>query len=200
MKMDNPFNKGKRQQQVDENIIQPVRFLQEEQSNKKIKPFYILDEHPNDKYKFAILSSTENGKYVRGGMLFFNFNGIEIYTELNNAIFIDMIQKTVFIKDYHKVKEEITPVDAEHRQYIILMKCIEDEDYYIWEAMTGRTATYQYIVDNIDELGIDPNNSFVLVETVPYKDALSVADFVRYLKNAEYVEDDGFDIDEYIID
>ena len=58
---------------------------------------------------------------------------------------------------------------------------------------------YNYIVDNIEELAIDPEKSFILVENVPYKDALTVAEFVRYLKNAELVDiDDGFDIDEYI--
>lgn len=194
-------NIGKRQAQANNKIVEPIKFVQEEQKDKKIKPFYTLENHPNDKYRFAILSSTENGKYIRGGMLFFEFNGIEIYTELNNAIFVDLIHKTCFIKDYHKVKEEITPVDAEQRQYIILMSS-EDENgdqIYTWEAMTGRTTMYEYIVDNIDELGIDPEKSFILVETVPYKDALTVTEFVKYLKNAEYVPDDGFDIDEYII-
>ena len=199
--MTNPFNnKGKRQIQADQ-PIEPIRFLSEEQNNKKvINPFYIVEDHPNDKYRFAILSSTENGKYVRGGMLFFNFNGIEIYTELNNAIFIDLHNKTCFIKDYHKVTEEITPTDPEQRQYIILIKgCDNDGDYYVWEAMTGRSTMYNYIVDNIDEMGIEPNESFVLTENVPYKDALTVAAFIRYLKNAELVPDDGFEIDEYII-
>ena len=53
--------------------------------------------------------------------------------------------------------------------------------------------------DILEELGIEPNESFVLTENVPYKDALTVAAFIRYLKNAEIVRDDGFDIDEYIL-
>ena len=191
------LNKGKRQRQVDEGIIQPIKFVDPKQ-DIKINPFFIMEDHPNDKYRFAILSSTENGKYVKGGMLAFNFNGVEIYTELNNAIFVDMINKTLFIKDYHKVKEEITPKDAEQRQYIILMKCEGEQDVYTWEAMTGRTSIYRFIVDNIDELNFNPEESYVLVETVPYKDALTVANFVRYLKNGELVPEDGFDIEEYI--
>ena len=87
------FFKGKRQKQVDEGIIQPIKFVDPKQ-DIKINPFFIMEDHPNDKYRFAILSSTENGKYVKGGMLAFNFNGVEIYTELNNAIFVDMINKT----------------------------------------------------------------------------------------------------------
>lgn len=195
--MDNLFNKGKKQLAA-EQPIEPIRFLSDKQNNK-ISPFYLVEDHPNDKYRFAILSSTENGKYVRGGMLYYKFNGIEIYTELNNAIFVDLLNKTCFIKDYHKVTESITPKDPEERQYIILMNIHDQEgEQYLWEAMTGRTTMYDYIVDNIDELGIDPENSFVLTENVPYKDALSVANFIRYLKNSEMVPDDGFDIEEYI--
>lgn len=195
--MDKFFNKGKRQEQADK-PIQPFSFVDKDKPYI-INPFYIVEDHPNDKNRFAILKTTENGKYVRGGMLYFNFRGIEIHTELNNAIFVDLINNTVFIKDYQKVIEEITPVDPEKRQYIIMMKC-EDEngEYYTWESMQGRTSMYEYIADNIDSLNIDPEGSIVLTENVPYRDALTVAQFVRYLKNAEYVDDDGFDIDEYI--
>ena len=178
--------------------INPITFVDKDK-HPVINPFYVLEDHPNDKNRFAILSTTENGKYVRGGMLVFTFNGIEIYTELKNAIFVDIPNKTVFIKDYSKVVEEITPKDPEERQYILLMKCTEDDqDVYFWEAMTGRLTAYEYIVNNIDELLIDPDNSFVLVENVPYKDALSISNFIRYLKNADLVEEDGFDIEEYI--
>lgn len=195
--MENPFYKGKRQAQTDK-AINPFKFVDKDKP-LVINPFYIAEEHPNDQNKFAILKTTENGKYVRGGMLYFNMRGIEIYTELNNAIFVDLINNTLFIKEYQKVLEEITPKDPEKRQYIIMMTC-EDEDgqYFSWEAMEGRTTMYNYIVENIESLGISPNESFVLTENVPYKDALTVAEFIRYLKNAEYVEDDGFDIEEYI--
>lgn len=188
---------GKRQQQVNKKIITPIQFVDKE--TYKFKPFYSIEDHPNDHNKFAILSTTENGKYVVGGMLHFNFNGVDIYTDINNAIFVDLSSKIVFIKDYHKVQEEITPADPENRQYILLMKVNNpNREEYIWEAMQGRLSTYQYIQDNIDELDIDPENSFVLVDTVPYKDALSIAGFVRYLKNAELVDiNDGFDIDDY---
>ena len=106
---------GKRQQQVNENkIIEPIKFVDKE--TFRFDPIVILDERPNDKDRFAILASTETGKYVRGDMLYFNFNGVDIYTEINNAIFVDTRNKTVFIKDYHKVKEEITPTNPEERQ------------------------------------------------------------------------------------
>ena len=194
--MEWPNNIGKRQAQVDSKIISPVTFLPK---GKKINPFYSLEDHPNDKNKFAILSSTENGKYVIGNMLCFKYNGVEIITEVTNAIFVDNVAKSVFIKDYHRVKEEITPADPEERQYILLLKLNNPRrEEYVWEAMQGRLTAYNYIQDNIDEMEFDPEESFVLVDTVPYKDALTVAAFVRYLKNAELVDiNDGFDIDDY---
>ena len=194
--MDNLLKPGKRQAQVDSKIVSPISFVDK---SKGINPFYVLENHPNDKNKFAILSTTENGKYVQGGMLRFVFNGVEIITEINNAIFVDTVTKTVFIKDYSKVKEEITPVDPEERQYILLLKVNNPRrEEYVWEAMQGRLTTYYYIQDNIDEMEFDPDNSYVLVETVPYKDALTVSNFVRYLKNAELVDvNDGFDIEDY---
>ena len=54
-----------------------------------------------------------------------------------------------------------------------------NEEIFQWESMTGRIETYNYIVDNIEIMGIDPKESFVLTENVPYKDALTIADFVR---------------------
>lgn len=192
------FNKGKLQARADNPIKKPLIFY-DDKDNIKINPIYMIEDHPNDQNRFAILRTTENGKYVRGGMLYFKLGGFEIYTEINNALFVDLTNKTVFIKEYQKVIEEITPVDPEKRQYIIMMKCCDqDSDYYLWEAMEGRSTMYSYIVDNIDSQNIDPQKSFVLTENVPYKDALTVYQFIQYLKNADLVEDDGFDIDEWV--
>lgn len=195
--MSNPFEKaGKFQKKVSE-PINPLFHVSDE--NKTIEPFIAIDNHPNDEDHFAILRTTENGKYVMGGLLRFVFNGVDIATDINNVIFIDRINKSVYIKDYSKVVEEITPPDPEERQYIILYTYSDqDGDQHLWEAMSGRNTTYEWIRDNIDELGFNPDDSFVLVETVPYKDALSVTQFVEYIKNSGFVEsDDEFDIQNY---
>lgn len=187
------FNSGKRQEEADKKIITPVRFV----DNKTlINPVYYPEDHPNDARRFAILKTTENGKYVKSGMLVFRVNGVELYTDLNNALFIDLNNNTVFIKDYEKVLNEISPEDPEKRQYILLMTC--DGDNYVWEAMTGRSTAYQYIVDNIDSMSILPDKSFILTENVPYKDSITMTAFIRYLKNGNLVDDDGFDIEEYV--
>ena len=191
---------GKRiiqQQEEQKKGINP--FISLNKSNT-VKPFKTLDETINDEKQFAILRTTENGKYVRGGQLWFAMNGVEIYTDIDNIIYVDLRNHTFIVKNGNKVIEEITPQDPEKRQYVLLMKCIDDNgvEYFKWESMTGRKYCYNYIVDNIDLLSIYPNESFVLTENVALKDALSIAEFVRYLQNSELVEKDGFDIDEYI--
>lgn len=192
----NPF--GKFQQKAD-NAIDPIYHLDPE--NPIIDPLIMIEDHPNDDDHFAILKTTENGKYVHAGLLQFDFMGINITTEINNVIFVDRTRKAIFIKNYDKVTEEIKPVDPETRQYIIMYTGCDEygDDIHKWEAMQGRKQTYEWIQDNIDDLEIDPENSYVLVETVPYKDALTITQFVKYLQNAGLVdESDSFDIDNYI--
>lgn len=200
MKNDNNyFGIGKR-------IIQ-----QEEAKNKPINPFIQLKEGEvpkalvnieqeiNGSTRFAILKTTENGKYVKGGMLTFKLGDVSIITEIDNIIFVDTINMTLFVKKNEIVADAVAPTNPEERQYIIMMTCNDSSgEYYSWEAMTGRQTAYEYIVDNIDECGIDPEKSFVLTENVPYKDALTVSGFVKYLKNSELIPEDGFDIDNYI--
>ena len=192
--MDNNNHLGKRIANQS-NIKTPFTFTE----SRKIKPFVNLNETPNGEKRFAILRTTENGKYVRGDKLWFKLDGVEIYTDINSIIFVDMVSKTFVVQSADKILKEIIPEDPNHRQYILLMKRYEsNEEIFQWESMTGRIETYNYIVDNIEIMGIDPKASFVLTENVPYKDALTIADFVRYLKNSELVENDGFEIDDYI--
>ena len=190
--------KGKFQKQADEKIIDPI-FFYKDAVNHIVKPTYNLDDHPNEKYKFAILRSTENGKYVVGGLLHFELNGVQINTELNNVILVDLLNKTVLIKEFDKINETISPEDPEERQYIILMSCINEEtgeDEYRWEAMQGRSTMYKYIADNEDMLEIDPDKSLILTDNVAFKDALTVRQFVRYVKNKGMFENDGLEFDD----
>lgn len=191
---------GKFQNIADNPIRSPIKFLSEEQQSKGVKPIYFQQDHPNDDRKFAILASTENGKYLKGGLLTFNLNGITIMTEPTNVIFVDLNNKTAFIREFNKVNKVIAPDNAEEKQYILLIKTeVDGEDIYCWEALSGRKAAYEYIRDAI-EAGdpLDVENSFVLVDSVPYKDALNMIQFVNYIKNAELVEEDGFVIEEYL--
>lgn len=150
--------------------------------------------------RFAILKTTENGKYMRGNMLYYCLNGVEIYTESTNVIFVDLKNNTVFIKDYEKVTNEIAPVDPEQKQYIMLYTDLGYEDDNVefplrWEAVSGRSVAYENIKANAPVIDID--KSLVLVETVAFKDCLTVRQFVDYLKNGNLIDDESFDINDY---
>lgn len=177
-------------------VVSPISFSK----NFRENPISFMQKDINKELNFAILKTTDGGKYVRGNMLFYSLNGVEVYTDMNNIIFVDVENNTMFIREYEKVINEINPEDPELKQYIVLYTDLGyDEDDSIplrWEAVQGRTKAYENIKINAPAIDID--RSLVLVETVAFKDALSVRDFVQYIKNADMVEEDGFDIDSFI--
>lgn len=181
--------------------------------NRIKKPFVNLDELDNspvyfdktkinskDKYHYAITRTTDGGKYVRGDLLYYKFNGVELYTDINNIIFIDELSSIIFVRENEKnINQQITPQDPEQKQYILLYTDLgfeeSDNEFPLrWESAIGRTQAYNNILANLAVIDID--KSVVLVETVAVKDALSVREFVEYLQNSNLVEDD-FDINEY---
>ena len=172
---------------------------------KPSSPFYNIESESNGENRFVIIKTTDGAKYIRGNMLFYNFKGVEIYTEIDNAIFVDSINDIVTIKDYSKTLEEINPTDPENRQYVLIIVSdsdIENEgiNMYTWDAMIGRTTMYNYIVDNIESKYMDPDKSIVLTDNVALKDALTVTQFVNYLKNGNLIPEDDFDINNFRYD
>lgn len=166
------------------------------------KPLVKLENGINGTTKFAILKTTDGGKYMRGNTLFYSINGVEIYTEENNIIFVDLGQKTVWIKEYEKALNEINPKTPEEKEYILLYTDIgyedttsEDEFPLRWEGVLGRSAAYENIKINAPVIDID--KSYVLVETVAFKDALTVRQFIEYLKNANIIDEESFDINDF---
>ena len=157
----------------------------------KYKTISFFDKDINDKNHFAILKTTENGRYVRGNRLFYKINGVEIYTELNNIIFVDSVNNTLFIQEYEHAINEIAPDNPEQKQYIILytdLDCDDSDEPLRWEACIGREAAYQAIKVNLPVIDLD--KSIVLVDNVALKDSLSVRQFVEFLKNADYIDED----------
>lgn len=172
--------------------------------NKPISPFYKVEDEINTSERYAILKTTDNGKFVRGNLLYYRFNNVDIYTDIDNAIFVDAINCSITVKEYSKALAQINPVDPEERQYIILMyiddDMIDDDMYqYTWESMIGRTAIYDYIVNNIATNYMNPDKSIILTDNVALKDALTVTQFVSYLKNGNLIPEDDFNIEEYRI-
>ena len=178
-------------------VVSPIEF-----SDKKDSPISFIEKDINTERGFAITRLTENGRYMRGNLLFYSLNGVEVYTDPDNIIFVDTINNTLFIRENQKVSNNLAPEDPEKRQYILLYTDLgydenSDSEFPLrWESVIGRTNTYENIKANVSVIDIE--KSIVLVETVTVKDALSVQDFVKYLKNANLVEKDGFEIDDYL--
>lgn len=183
-----PFDKQRK-------VESPIEFVGKD--NYRENPISFMDKDINNEYSFAITKLTENGKYVRGNMLFYSLNGVEVYTDMNNIIFVDTINNTLFVREYSKVANEINPEDPEMRQYIMLYVDLVDEDEVPplrWEAVIGRSNAYESIKPNCPVIDID--KSMVLVDNVALKDALSIRQFVKYIQNANIIRD-GFEIDNY---
>ena len=182
-------------QYQDKVVHDPIEFFD---PAKGRDPLVFEHEHINSKENFAILKTTEGGKYVRGNMLFYKFNGVEIYTELNNLILVDVLNKVLTIREASEVINEIAPVSPERKQYIILYVDMgydeSDEVPLRWESYIGRQNAYNALLTQLPVIDLD--RSKVLVDNVPLKDSLSVRKFLAYLKNANIVPDDDFDLDD----
>lgn len=160
-----------------------------------VNPIYIMDDSMNTPKRFAITKYTNNGKHVRGGLLFYTFNGIDLYTDVENAIFIDLDNNTVFVRKYDEVLATGTD-DPEKRQYVLLLYSEQNTETR-WESLEGRTAAYEWIRDNIDIYDFDPDQSVILTPNVAFKDALSVTEFVKHLQNTNLVDPNELDISYY---
>ena len=168
---------------------------------KGFKPVTNIESEIDGEDRFAISSLTDNGKYLVNGFLYYKFNGVEIYTDKNNIIFVDVINKRLFIREYSKVTAGINPSNPETKQYIILYSDIggdesDSEFPFRWEACQGRQNAYDYIKSNAAVIDID--KSIIVVEDIPIKDCLTVRQFVKFLKSSNMVDEyDGFEIDDY---
>lgn len=187
---------GKRFQKKS-NVVQPIQFSDEAKKNKIIS-FY--NKNINTDTRFAITKDTEGGKYIRGEFIYFKLDGVEIYTDKNNIIFVDTINKSLTVRDYEKISGSVSPTDPEKRNYIVLYtdygyESAENEFPLRWESYTGRTNTYESIKANLPVVNID--KSIVIAENVTVKDALSIREFISYLQNAEYVDKEEINLDNY---
>lgn len=183
---------------MDEKIIRQAISFDENKTRENALSFF--DTNINGIDRFAINKFTQNGKYVRGNLLYYKFNGVEIYTESTNIIFVDTKDKTIFIRREENVEAEINPTKPEDKEYILLYTDLgyeEDlEEFPLrWEAVIGRKTAYDNIKANIDVIDVD--KSLVLVDTVPLKESLTVRQFMNYIKNGNIIEDDTFDVNDY---
>lgn len=163
-----------------------------------------IEDGVNSETNFAITKLTGGGAWLRGNLLFYNLNGVSVYTDPKNIIFVDIDNHTLFIREYNKIEQIAPKNNPEEREYIILYSELvyddasdaELESAMRWEAVVGRTNVYESIKVNAPVIDID--KSLVLVETVALKDALSVRQFMEHLKNADIINDESFDINDYV--
>ena len=153
---------------------------------KGISPIANIESEIDGEDRYAISSLSDGGKHVINGFLYFQFNGVEIYTDKNNIIFVDAVNKRLFIREYNKVSAGVNPSNPETKQYIILYTDIggDESDSSIpfrWEACQGRLNAYEYIKANAPIIDID--KSIIVVEDVPIKDCFTVRQFIKHLKN-----------------
>lgn len=172
----------------------PFTFV--DNKEQKQQAFSFLKDNINSDTKFVINRLTDNGAYVKGGMLYFRINGVDIFTDLDHSIFVDKKNNSVVIKTADNLANIKDSTDPEMKQYIILIyNTNPDLEEFRWESMTGRSIMYEYIKNNIED--IDPDKSIILTENVAIKDAFTVSQFIKYLQNASLVEEDDFDIEMY---
>lgn len=160
-----------------------------------VSPVYKVSDAIDGPDRFVIARTTDNGKWVRNGMLFYRLNGITIFADIDDVILVDLPNETMTVRRGN-VKEMVEPEDPEYRQYLLLLYLSDSNT--TWETIVGRSTTYEYIKNNIEEF--DPDQSLVLTENVPYKDAYSITQFVKYVKNANLVEEDDFEIESYSLE
>ena len=142
----------------------------------------------------VITADAEGGKYVKAGMLYYKYEGIEIWADLESKIIVNKLEKSFTVRrnDIHGKK-----INPEDQKYVILLyPDDDDEERMNWIAVDGRETAYDWIKTMIGN-GYDPDKSIIISETVDLSKALTITEYVKYLKNANLVPDDDFDIEDY---
>jgi len=185
-----------KEDRYDSNKVVPGIIFDENWRQKAI----LKQEEVNGEDCFAITKLTAGGKFVRGNHLYYDMKGIEICTELNNIIFVDLRNNTIFIKEFANVEKNINSKNPNERNYVLLYKDLGFNDNYEdfplrWESYTGRDAAYESVKTNLAVIDID--GSIVLTDNVALKDAITVREFIEHLQNAGYVDEDEIDLENY---
>jgi len=176
--------------------VNPFIFLND-QPKKAESPLIFLDKESNSQDVFAITKTTDNGKYVKGGMLYYKMFNVEIFADIDATIYVNLIEKSYTVK-LNKSNNSVAPANAETQQYVIMLTPVDDEEEFIWRSIEGRQNCYELIKQELSGYLYDPDKSFILTGAVSLNDCLSIVEFVNYLKNGNFdFADDDFDITMY---
>ena len=157
--------------------------------NWKTKSIYFLGDETN---KHEIVITKKDKSCIRGEQLFYNYKGINIYAELDSIIYIDTKNDIIQIQKH----KELTPPDQ--REYLVLLVYYDESLSNSFPGIIGRQNAFDYIKSMIEEINIE--ESIILTETVEFKDALNIYEFMKEcILNGIVENEDGFDVDEYVI-
>lgn len=178
-----------------------VKFVDNPQ-DVAVSPIIFMEKDINTETHFVITRLTAGGKFVRGNLLYYNLEGVSCFCSLDSMIFVDTINKTMFVRNDNKIAEEVAPTNPEEREYIILYTDIgfedaanDDEFPLRWESCIGRRMAYEHIKANAAVIDVD--KSIVLVDNVKLSDSLTVREFMNYLKNSDIINEEDFDINDF---
>ena len=179
--------------------INPLVFLEKGQKVPAKSPLIFLDREETSTM-FSITKLTDNGKYVKGGMLYYKMFDVEIMADIDATIYVNLAEKSYIVK-LNKSNESIQSQDPVTQQYVILLYSVSDDSSEcVWMSVEGRENCYNLIKEQISTYLYDPDHSIVLTGSVSLDDCLTVTEFVNYLKNSNVIEEDDFDITQYTID
>lgn len=105
----------------------------------------------------------------------------------------EMLSKPLIIGEPEQATKEKGPED---RKYLLLYYASDEkgeEDIKSFEFLTGRTKTYEFIKNIIEN--IDIYKSKVIVETVTLNEMVTVYEFMKHISSL--IEDTSFDIEDY---
>lgn len=151
----------------------------------KGKSIYFMGDKSNEE---EIVITSDDREYVRGDKLCVEYNGIQIYADLNQVVYINQKTNVIYIKENKKLSP------PEEREYLVLLSFYNEQNTF--QGIVGRQDTFDYLKSIIET--IDIGSSMVLAETVAFKDSITVYEFMkRCIEDGMVQNDDGFDIEEY---
>lgn len=113
--------------------------------------------------------------------------------KLNKAFIKAEDLRNAFVK-VEEDEEEV--IDPSEKTYIILYYIdIDDKEENSFEIIKGRKETYEFIKGMVE--CIDLTRSKILTDTVTYKDAISVYEFMSFASSE--LDDLNFHIDDYLV-
>lgn len=167
--------------------MEPFYFMNE---GEKVDPFYKI----NEGNKHEIIITQNDRQYVRGDQICYEYKGITIFADIEDAIIVNTAMSTISIKKF----KTLSP--PEEREYLILLsENSDEEEENRFQGIIGRQETFDYLVSMIDS--IDIHKSIILAETTCLRNAISVYKFMnRCITDGLIQNNSGFDIEDFNYD